>query len=210
MAGDMEALILVDLQNDFCPGGALPVKGGDMIVPLANRLKSSFKVTVATQDWHPPGHLSFASAHGKRPGEQIQLGGFTQILWPDHCVQNTRGAEFVPQFDARGLAKKFHKGTDPEIDSYSAFYDNAHRRSTGLGDYLRARKISTVYIAGLATDYCVKYSALDAVRAGFKTFVIADASKGVDLEPGDSERALDQISRCGVKIVMSNQCLDGK
>ena len=199
----MKALIIVDLQNDFCPGGALPVKEGDRIVPLVNALQKSFDLVVATQDWHPPDHLSFASQHHKPPGEVITLSGLPQVLWPDHCVQGSRGAAFVPGLDTAKMDRVFQKGTDREIDSYSGFFDNGHRKSTGLGDYLKAKGVDEVYIVGLATDYCVKYTALDAAALGFRTHVVDDACRGVELKEGDVARALEEMRRAGVHITTS-------
>src|SRR5262249_3959997 len=190
----MKYLILTDLQNDFMPGGALPVPGGDEVVPLANRLQQHFDRVVATQDWHPPDHQSFASQHpGKKIGEVIQLAGVSQVLWPDHCLQNTPGARFHPDLEQARIQKIFQKGTDPKIDSYSTFFDNLHLKATGLGEFLRKQGAMEIYLLGLATDYCVKYSALDAVELGFKTFVIEDACRGIDLNPGDVERALREM-----------------
>jgi nicotinamidase/pyrazinamidase len=204
----MDALILVDIQNDFLPGGALGVPGGHEIIPVVNRLQTRFGVVTATQDWHPPGHGSFASAHpGREVYEMGELGGLPQVLWPDHCVQGTRGAELAPGLDTRRIAHVFKKGVDPGIDSYSTFFDNAHRRSTGLGDWLSARGVTDVYLAGLATDYCVLYSARDAVHLGFRTHVVADACRGIDVSPGDVERAFDEMRRLGVHIVGSDTVL---
>lgn len=198
----MKALILVDLQNDFCPGGALPVPEGDQVIPVANRLQPQFELVVATQDWHPPDHGSFAANHpGRQPGEVIQLAGLEQILWPVHCVAGTRGAELHPDLDRRRIAHVARKGVDRELDSYSTFFDNAHRRSTGLAEYLREKGVDEVYIGGLATDYCVKSSALDAVGQGFRTYVIADACRGIDLRPGDIARAFDEVRAAGVEVV---------
>jgi nicotinamidase/pyrazinamidase len=198
----MKALIIVDLQNDFLPGGALPVPHGDEVIPLANELQSRFDVVVATKDWHPPDHGSFAANHpGKKPGHRIILDGIEQILWPVHCVQNTRGAEFAPSFDTSRIAHVFHKGIDPLIDSYSTFFDNAHRRETGLADYLKQRSIKDIYLMGLALDYCVKYSALDAQHLGLKTHIILDGCRGIELMPGDVERALDEMKRAGATIL---------
>jgi len=200
----MKALIIVDLQNDFLPGGALPVPRGDEVIPLANELQNRFELIVATQDWHPPNHGSFAANHpGKKPGDRIELDGLEQILWPVHCVENSAGAEFAPLFDTSRVAHVFKKGTDPKIDSYSAFFDNAHRRATGLGDYLKQRAISDVYLLGLALDYCVKYSALDARRLGFNTHVIVDACRGIALEPGDLDQALGEMKKAGATLLQS-------
>jgi nicotinamidase/pyrazinamidase len=200
----MKALLIVDIQNDFVPGGALSVPEGDVIVPLVNRLQSYFDVVIATQDWHPADHGSFAANHaGRKPGEVIDLNGLPQILWPIHCVQGTRGAEFTPGFDLTRVAKIFRKGTDPGIDSYSGLFDNGHRKATGLGDYLRQQKVTEVYIAGLATDYCVKFTSLDAVAMGIKTFLIEDACRGVNLKPGDVAAAIAEMKKAGVVIVQS-------
>lgn len=198
----MKALIVVDVQNDFCPGGALAVKEGDEVVPEINRWRSKFPLVVFTQDWHPKNHGSFASNHpGKKPGEFVTLGGLQQILWPDHCVQKTRGAEFHDDLQMSPSDPIFQKGTDAGIDSYSAFYDNAHRKSTGLADFLRDRKVDEVFVGGLATDYCVLFSALDAIHEGFRVSVIEAACRGVDLQPGDSAAAIQKMWQAGAKIL---------
>jgi nicotinamidase/pyrazinamidase len=200
----MNALILIDLQNDFMPGGSLPVPQGDQVIPVANRVQDKFELVVATQDWHPSNHGSFAANHpGKQVGDVIELGGLRQILWPVHCVQNTAGAAFVDGLDVKRVQRVFQKGTAPGIDSYSGFFDNAHRRATGLGDYLRHRGVDRVYITGLATDYCVKFSALDAIELGFETFVIEDCCRGVNVKPGDSDAALEQMKRAGARVIRS-------
>ncbi len=196
----MKALIIVDMQNDFCPGGALPVRDGNMIVPVINDLMKTFDLVVATQDWHPKDHGSFASNHGKKLGEMIVLNGQDQILWSDHCVQGTPGAEFVKGLDERMIAKVFQKGMDKGVDSYSGFFDNGHKNATGLGDYLKQQKVAEVHVVGLATDYCVKFTALDAVGLGFKTFLITDACKGVNLSDGDVQRAIAKMAKAGVVI----------
>jgi nicotinamidase/pyrazinamidase len=203
----MKALILVDIQNDFLPGGALAVPKGDEVIPVANRIAPRFDLVVATQDWHPRDHGSFASNHpGKRAGDVIDLNGLRQVLWPDHCVQNTPGAEFGPALDLSRVAKVFRKGTDPAIDSYSGFFDNGHRKSTGLGEYLREKKVDEVFVMGLATDYCVNWTALDAVeRFGLKTTLVADGSRGIDLRPGDVEAAVKGMRNVGVRVVRSNE-----
>ena len=202
----MNALIIVDLQNDFLPGGALPVPHGHEVIPLANELQRRFDLVVATQDWHPPDHGSFAANHkGKKPGDRIMLGGIEQILWPVHCVQNTHGAEFAPSFDTSRVAHVFHKGIDPMIDSYSTFFDNAHRRHTGLAQYLGKRGIKDIYLMGLALDYCVKYSALDAHRLGLNTHVIVDGCRGIELEHGDIDRALDEMKHAGTVLLKSGE-----
>lgn len=196
----MKALIIVDMQNDFCPGGALPVKDGNTIVPVIKDLMKKFDLVVATQDWHLKDHGSFASNHKKKPGEMIVLNGLDQILWPDHCVQGTKGAEFVKGLDVKRIVRVFQKGMDKGVDSYSGFFDNGHKNATGLGDYLKQQKVTEVYVAGLATDYCVKFTALDAVALGFKTFLIQDACKGVDLVDGDVDKAIEEMKQRGIKV----------
>ena len=203
----MNALILVDIQYDFCPGGSLAVPEGDEIVPLANRLQRKFDLVVATQDWHPRGHSSFASTYGKPAYEVIDINGSPQTLWPDHCVQDTHGAELVAALETARVARIFKKGADPRIDSYSGFLDADHKNSTGLAEYLRERQVTRVTIAGLATDYCVKYTALDAAQLGFEVYVLADACRGVNLQPGDSEAALREMQAEGVKIIRSSAIL---
>ena len=196
------ALIIVDVQYDFMPGGALPTRHGDEVVPVINRLQPRFGIVIATQDWHPPDHGSFASNHpGRKPGETIDLNGLEQILWPDHCVQGSPGAELHRDLDRARIEKIVRKGTDPGIDSYSTFFDNGRRKSTGLENDLRARGVSDVYLAGLATDYCVLWSARDAMELGFRTHVVSDACRGVDLKPGDSERAFDEMRARGIEVI---------
>jgi nicotinamidase/pyrazinamidase len=198
------ALLIVDAQNDFMPGGALPTRHGDEVVPLINRLQPRFEFVVATQDWHPANHGSFASNHpGRHPGEVVDLNGLEQILWPDHCVQGTKGAELHADLDRARINEIVQKGTDPVIDSYSTFFDNGRRKSTGLENHLRVRGITDVYLAGLATDYCVLWSARDAVELGFRTHVVVDACRGVELNPGDVDRALDEMRSLGVEILSS-------
>jgi nicotinamidase/pyrazinamidase len=205
----MKALILVDLQNDFLPGGALAVPQGDAVLPLANRLQSCFKLVVATQDWHPANHGSFAANHpGRVPGEVITLAKIPQVLRPVHCVQNTRGAELAPGFIRSRINRVFKKGTDPLLDSYSGFFDNGHERATGLSEYLKDREVTDVYVAGVATDYCVKFTALDAVALGFRTFLVEDACRGVDLNPGDVAAAVEEMKKAGVGVVQSRDLLD--
>ena len=202
---EMKALVVVDVQNDFLPGGALEVRHGDQIIPVINEIIEKFELVIATKDWHPQNHKSFASQHvGKNPGDRIKLKNLDQVLWPDHCVQGTEGAEFSKELDLSKIKKVFVKGIDFEIDSYSGFYDNGHLRSTGLVDYLREAMVEEIYIVGLATDYCVKFTALDSVKEGFKTFVIADATKAVNLSPNDYEDALEEMQKSGVIILNSN------
>jgi nicotinamidase/pyrazinamidase len=200
----MNALILVDLQNDFLPGGALPVPDGDAVIPIANRVQGAFDLIVATQDWHPANHGSFAPNHpGRKPGDLGELGGLPQVLWPVHCVQNTGGAAFAPGLETRRVTRIFPKGTDPTIDSYSGFFDNGHRKATGLGDYLHSRGVTDVFILGLATDYCVKATALDARQLGFTTHLIVDGCRGVNLRPGDVDRAIEAMRAAKVQAVDS-------
>jgi nicotinamidase/pyrazinamidase len=202
----MKALVLVDIQKDFLPGGSLPVKNGHEVIPHANRLlQHTFDMKIATKDWHPQEHKSFAINHGKKPGEKILLEGLDQILWPVHCVQNTEGADFAPGLHFKKIEKVFLKGIDVNVDSYSTFFDNGLKRSTGLDDFLHQNGITDVYFAGLATDYCVFYSVMDALRLGFNTFVVVDACRGIDLEPGDTDRALKEMQRHGAHIVTVEQ-----
>jgi nicotinamidase/pyrazinamidase len=163
---------------------------------------SVFDLVVATQDWHPAEHGSFAANHsGKKSGDVIDLDGMPQILWPVHCVQNTVGAAFVPALEMKQVTQVFQKGTDPRIDSYSGFFDNGHRKATGLSGFLKARNVTDVFVAGLATDYCVKFTALDAVGLGFKTHLIEEACRGVNLKPDDVANAIRQMEKAGVRIV---------
>jgi nicotinamidase/pyrazinamidase len=204
----MKALILVDIQNDFLPGGALAVPHGDVIVPIANRLQAAFPIVVATQDWHPANHGSFAANHpGKKLFEPIDLNGLPQTLWPMHCVQGTKGAELATVLDRERIAKIFPKGTDAGIDSYSGLFDNGHRKSTGLGEWLKAKGVTEVFVCGLATDYCVKFTALDAAQQGFKTRFIEDASRGVNLGPDDVKNAIAEMKRAGITTVQSAEIL---
>lgn len=202
----MTALVIVDLQNDFMPGGALPVREGLEVLPaIAALLKLPFDAIVATKDWHPPGHGSFASSHGKQVGEEIDLQGINQVLWPDHCIQGTHGAEFHSGWDHSKVEHIFHKGSDPNIDSYSTFFDNGNRKSTGLEDYLKQHGINRLVIAGLATDYCVKYSVFDAVRLRFETFVVPEGCRSVNLDPKDDERAWNEMKKLGAKVLSLNR-----
>ncbi|MEM6257457.1 MAG: bifunctional nicotinamidase/pyrazinamidase [Planctomycetota bacterium] len=203
----MRALILVDIQNDFTPAttnkpaGALAVPDGNAVIAVANRLMPDYDLVVATQDYHPAGHKSFASAHADREvGDVIDLDGLDQLLWPDHCVQGTPGAELCDDLDRSGIDEVVVKGTNPEIDSYSGFFDNGHRKSTGLADLLRKRSVDAVDVMGLATDYCVKFTALDAVKEGFETRLIAEGCRGVELNAGDIEHAINDLKENGVQI----------
>lgn len=204
----MKALLLVDIQNDFLPTGALPVRDGDAVVPVANRVSASgmFDVVLATQDWHPSEHGSFAANHpGKKPGDVIDLDGIEQILWPVHCVQHTPGAAFAPGLSLSRVDRIFQKGTDPRIDSYSGFFDNGHRKSTGLGDFLRGRGVTHVFVLGLATDYCVKFTALDARQLGFKVTVVTDGCRAVNVQPGDGDGALAAMRAAGASVTTSTE-----
>jgi nicotinamidase/pyrazinamidase len=205
----MKTLILVDIQNDFLPGGSLPVKEGDKIIPLIRELvQAPFDLIVATKDWHPPSHGSFADNHGKHPGKHVNLDGIDQILWPRHCVQDSWGAEFASGWDTSRVEKVIYKGTDPHIDSYSTFFDNAHLKSTGLENFLRSRGVKEIYIAGLATDYCVKYSVLDAIQLGFEPHVIIDACRAVNLQPNDGKHALELMQKSGAGLTSFAELMD--
>lgn len=197
----MQALILVDIQNDFMPFGALPVAAGDEVVPVANTLAPLFGLVVATQDWHPADHASFAVNHpGASLGDVIDLDGMAQVLWPPHCVQQTPGASFHSALDVGLVTHVVRKGADPRVDSYSGFFDNGRRKATGLESYLRERGVSEVVVVGLATEYCVKYTALDARELGFAVTVVADGCRAVDLVPGDGDAALAEMAKFGCSV----------
>ncbi|WP_299757843.1 bifunctional nicotinamidase/pyrazinamidase [uncultured Pontibacter sp.] len=199
----MRALLLIDIQNDFLPGGALAVPEGDAIIPVVNRLQQQFDLVVATQDWHPPQHKSFASQHAdKNVFEVTDLNGLEQVLWPDHCVQGTPGAAFSVELEQQRIEAIFRKGTDPEVDSYSGFFDNGHRKSTGLGGYLRSKGITEVYLAGLAADYCVYFSAKDALAEGFKVYYLEDAVRAISAEGFDKAKA--DLRERGAQIIQSH------
>lgn len=198
-----KALIIVDVQKDFLPGGALAVNEGDQIIPLVNRLQQKFDLVVATQDWHPKDHGSFARNHHKPVGEKVRLAGLDQTLWPDHCVQGTPNADFAEQLHTEDIETVFRKGTDRTIDSYSGFFDNGHKNATGLGGYLKEKGVDEVHIVGLATDYCVKFTALDAVNLGFKTAVVLPACRGVNLNAGDVDKAIAEMREAGVNIIQN-------
>jgi nicotinamidase/pyrazinamidase len=200
----MRALVLVDLQYDFCPGGALAVARGDETITVARKLMPKFETIVATQDWHPREHRSFATSNpGSHPGDVIQLNGLPQVMWPVHCVQGTHGAELHAGLDKALITRVFQKGTDLEIDSYSGFYDNGHQKATGLGTWLREQHIEQLYIMGLATDYCVKFTTLDARDLGFDVWLVEDGCRAVDLQVGDGDRALADMRRAGATIIDS-------
>jgi len=201
------ALLVIDVQNDFTPGGQLAVPEGDLIVPLINRLSGLFKQVIIAQDWHPSGHASFASSHpGRKPYDVIQLPYGEQVLWPDHCVQGTAGAEFHSELKLPHAQLIIRKGCNPDIDSYSAFLEADRRTTTGLAGYLKERGIDTVYMVGLALDFCVMYSALDARAAGFNVFVVLDACRAIDME-GSLAAAMERMQTAGVGLIQSNQLL---
>lgn len=200
------ALLLVDLQNDFCPGGSLAVPAGDSIISIANTLQIFVPLVIATQDWHPQNHMSFAENHeAKAIGDTVMLDGIAQTLWPVHCVQGSVGADFHPDLNLRRIQHIVHKGIDKVVDSYSAFFDNAHKRATGLHDYLQAKNITHLYILGLATDYCVKYSVLDALQLGYQITVIEDACKGVGLRANDIPDAVAEMKAAGAIFMTHSQ-----
>jgi len=205
----LRALIIVDMQYDFLPGGALATDESDQILGLINRLQSEFDLIVATQDWHPEGHGSFARSHpGRSPGDAVDLNGLDQVLWPDHAVQGSHGAALSAALDQDNIARVFQKGTNPEVDSYSGFFDNGQRGDTGLNDYLRSQGVSNVYVVGLALDYCVKFTALDAQRLGFNTTLIVDATRAVNLRPTDGEDAIAMMEDAGIQITTSMSVLE--
>jgi nicotinamidase/pyrazinamidase len=203
----MKALIMIDIQKDFLPGGSLEVKYGDEIVPVVNRLQQHFDMVVATQDWHPRNHLSFASNHaGKEPGDHVVLEGIDQVLWPEHCVQGSPGAEWPPELQTERIVRVIRKGTDPTVDSYSGFYDNQHRRATGLHEFLRKHGISFLTLTGLAADVCVKYTAMDALKLGYEVLLPKDATRAVEGERALNE-ALREMSEKGARVVTSEEVI---
>jgi nicotinamidase/pyrazinamidase len=203
-----DALVAIDVQNDFCPGGALAVPRGDEVVPVINRLASRFPHFVLTQDWHPRGHVSFASSHpGRKPFEHVRLAYGDQVLWPDHCVPGTTGAELHRALDTLSADLVVRKGSDPAIDSYSALYENDHRTGTGLTGYLRERGCRRLFLGGLATDFCVQYSALDARREGFEVFVVEDGVRAIDLE-GSLAAAWKAMTAAGVHRIRETDIVE--
>ncbi len=206
----MKALIIVDIQNDFLPGGALEVPNGDRVIPVINRISSKFKTAVATQDWHPANHKSFAvnqPGHVK-PFEKGNVGGIEQVVWPVHCVQGTPGAELSVDLDLKPVKAIIRKGTDPEVDSYSAFFDMMGKNKTGLDGYLRDLGVTDVYVCGLAADVCVYYTSLDACRLGYNTWFIEDASQAVEVNKGDYEHAKESMIKAGVHVVQSTDIMN--
>lgn len=195
------ALIIADVQNDFLPGGALGIKDGDQVIPLVNALSPKFDKVIATQDWHPENHMSFARTHGKKEHEVMEIDGIDQMLWPVHCVPGTFGAAFHKDLDLKPVHLILRKGTDPCIDSYSVFLENDKRTETGLRFYLKGLGINEIYLCGLATDYCVYYSALDSRQFGFDTTVILDATRGVNVPEGSITAAVKDMAERGVRII---------
>ena len=203
----MKALLIVDVQNDFCPGGALEVPEGERVVPVINSLLPHFDAVIQTQDWHPAGHHSFASAHnGKEPFDSIEMEYGNQVLWPDHCVQGSEGAAFHPDLETSKTQVIIRKGFRKEIDSYSAFYENDNKTKTGLTGYLKTRDIDTLFVTGLATDFCVKWSVLDGIKDGFNLLVVEDAVLGIDVD-GSVDTAWKEMKEAGAKTVNSDQIL---
>ena len=195
------ALLVIDVQHDFCPGGALAVTDGDAVVEAANRLMPEYDLVVATQDWHPADHCSFASQHpGAALYDSVCIGGVEQTLWPDHCVQGSAGAALQPGLDTRRVNLILRKGMRPVLDSYSAFFENDRRTATGLAGFLTELGVRQVALCGLATDYCVCYSALDAARLGFAVEVLTGACRGVDLPAGNVQRAVAEMRAAGIRI----------
>lgn len=202
----MKTLVIIDMQNDFIPGGALAVPEGDQIVVLINQLQEEFDLVIATQDWHPRDHSSFAANHPeKKEFEKIELHGQEQVLWPVHCVQNSFGAEFHPDLNTVKIETIFRKGTSKEIDSYSGFYDNAHLKSTGLAGYLKEKGAEELYFCGLAAEYCVYFSVMDALKEGFSAILIEDATRPLDVE--DFQKAKENILKARGKIIKSRELI---
>lgn len=197
----MKALLIIDLQNDFMPGGSLAVPDAFAVIPPTNDLMDQFPLVVATQDWHPAQHGSFAANHpGATVFSQTDLAGLPQTLWPVHCVQNTGGALFAPGLHSQKIHRVFTKGLNPEIDSYSGFFDNGHRAATGLHEWLQELGVTELHVTGVATDYCVKFSVLDALQLGYQVTVHAAACRGVNLTPGDVDSAFEEMRNAGAIV----------
>ncbi|MFP3959491.1 MAG: bifunctional nicotinamidase/pyrazinamidase [Spirochaetaceae bacterium] len=200
------ALLIIDVQNDFCPGGSLAVEHGNDVIPVINHVSPRFPMVVATKDWHPEGHVSFASSHeGAAVQDIVRTGDIDQILWPDHCVQGTRGAEFHPELDVKPVNLILHKGTKQELDSYSAFFENDKKTETGLRSLLQGLGFDRVVVCGLAADVCVYFTAVDARAVGFETAVLWDATRGVDIPEGGVEKARDDMKSRGVAFIESSE-----
>ena len=200
-----DSLIIIDLQNDFIQGGSLPVEGGDLIIDDINKIAEIFKKNdayiVLTQDWHPPDHLSFASNHpGKNPGDEYQSGGIGPVLWPDHCIQSSKGAKFHQNLKIELADKIIQKGTNPKVDSFSGFLDNDKKSETGLANYLKSEGIKRIFICGLALDYCCYATAIDGVDFDFNVYFLIDLTKGIDLPPGNISKSLEKMSSKGIKF----------
>jgi nicotinamidase/pyrazinamidase len=202
----MDALLITDVQKDFLPGGSLEIPESDKIIPVINNLLHKFNLIIAIKDWHPANHGSFASNHkDHQPGDIIDLEGLEQILWPDHCVQGSPGAELSPRLNQSVIQKVFFKGTDPKIDSYSAFFDNGHRKHTELHNYLQKKGVTRLFVTGLAADFCVLFTVKDALQLGYETYLVTDAIRGVNIKPEDTENALAEVKSKGAKLIMSNE-----
>lgn len=198
----MKALIVVDMQNDFMPGGALGIEGALALVPIINDLMDEFSLVIAAQDWHPKSHVSFAQNHpGKHVGDTIEVMGKEQVLWPVHCVQESKGADFVKGLNLKKVAKVIQKGTDPTVDSYSVFYDQAKVRDTGLHAFLKEKGVVELYFAGVATEYCVFYSCIDALELGYNVRLVREGCLGIEVHGGDVQHALVKLEQKGVKVV---------
>jgi nicotinamidase/pyrazinamidase len=201
-----KALIVIDVQNDFCPGGNLAVNDGDKVVPVINSVMNKFDIIIGTQDWHPQSHVSFASNHkGKNVYDQIDVDGIIQTLWPDHCVQGTCGADFHKDINNNKFNCVIRKGANPKIDSYSAFVENDKKSETGLHGYLNALKVKAICLCGLATDYCVYYSAMDAVKYGFITSVLINACKGINVPEGSIDKCIKDMKGAGIKVIKTGE-----
>lgn len=207
----MKALLLIDLQNDFMPGGPLGVRDADTLPERVNSLQRFFPRVIATQDYHPADHVSFATNHpGKAVSDLIEVDGVKQVLWPSHCVQGSTGADLVRTLETQRIEMVVRKGCDRSVDSYSGFFDVARKHATGLSDYLRAEALLELAVAGVATDYCVKFTVLDALAEGFRVSVVADCCRGVDLRPGDSDRAMEEMREAGARIVTTQDIVAGR
>jgi nicotinamidase/pyrazinamidase len=202
----MDALLIVDVQNDFLPGGNLGVPEGDKIIPVINNLQNKFQLIVASRDWHPANHGSFASNHeGKKAGDIIELNGLEQILWPDHCIQGSPGAELSPLLNQNLIQRIIFKGTDPKVDSYSAFFDNGHKIQTDLHNYLQKKGVKRLFITGLAADVCVYFTVKDALELGYETFLITDTTRGVNMNENNTSKAMEDMEKRGAALIKSDQ-----
>ena len=198
-------LIVNNLQNDFMPGGALGVSDSDSVIPVINSLQKKFTHIVGVRDWHPAGHISFAKSHGLKPGEQLFVDNYSQLLWPIHCVQGSWGAQFVHDWNTHKVRRMFDKGKEPMVDSYGCFLDNLRKESTGLSEYLTQQGVTEVYLAGMATDYCIRHAALDAKHLGYKTHVVVDACRGIERVRGEVAAALDEMQAGGIRLLSAAQ-----